>query len=67
MIADKQETREEMIKRWEAEGWLVPTCKSCQEFYSSPGMPSSVFAPSHKAFASCESGQEPHCTCDVCF
>jgi len=63
----KQETREEMLTRWENQGCLVRDCPSCQEFYRSPGMPSNVFAPRHTMSDHCKSGQRPHCTCDTCF
>lgn len=59
--------RAEMISLWEAKGWLDPNCPGCQEFYKSPGLPSDVFAPSHKASNECESGKRAHCTCDTCF
>lgn len=62
-----EETKEEMIKRWEAEGRLDPNCLGCQEFYEYQGKPSSVFAPNHKPSDRCESGKHPHCTCDTCF
>lgn len=62
------ETREEQIKRWEAEGRLDPGCWGCKEwFYSSDQPPSDVFAPRHNASGGCESGKRPHCTCDTCF
>lgn len=61
------ETREEMIARWEKEGYLDPTCLGCKEYYEYPGMPTGVFAPRHSASTRCESGKRPHCTCDTCF
>jgi phage FluMu protein Com len=61
------ETREEMIARWERDGYLDPNCPRCQEFYDSKLTPNLVFAPHHKAKDNCESGKRPHCTCDTCF
>jgi len=63
----EDESREQMIQRWEKEGWLDPKCPSCKEFYDSPRKPCDVFAPNHKANSWCESGKRPHCTCDACF
>lgn len=60
------ETREEQVARWERDGLLDPTCAGCQEFYRS-AMPTSTFAPSHKASDGCQSGKRHHCTCDRCF
>lgn len=60
------ETQEQMVERWEAEGWLDPKCEECREFYTA-AMPTRVFAPHHRASAACESGKRPHCTCDRCF
>jgi len=57
----------EQIQRWEDEGWLVPGCAGCQEYYNSTSRPVDVFAPGHKGSANCESGKRPHCTCDRCF
>ena len=65
--AELKTKREEMIKRWESEGRLSPTCPGCKEFYDYPGLPIDVFAPSHKPSGGCESGKRPHCTCDYCF
>ena len=62
-----RETRDEQVTRFEAEGWLVPGCSGCDEFYSSPKRPTDVFAPSHRVNDWCESGKRPHCTCDRCF
>lgn len=59
------ETREEKIARLEASGELDPECLGCKEFYAHPDV--SPFAPRHKAKTGCESGGEPHCTCDSCF
>jgi hypothetical protein len=61
------ETREQAIARWEASGYLDPSCRGCEQFYLSPKKPFDVFAPGHMASRSCESGKHPHCTCDVCF
>lgn len=61
------ETREEMVKRWEASGWLKQDCARCKKFYASPGKPTDVHGPSHRASDRCESGKRPHCTCDTCF
>lgn len=61
------ETRDEMIERWERDGLLQKGCAGCQEFYDSPKLPSHVFAPNHKPSSGCQSGKRPHCTCDKCF
>lgn len=62
-----QETKEEQIARWEKEGWILPDCAGCKEFYTHPAGPISTFAPRHKASERCESGKRAHCTCAVCF
>ena len=62
-----EETREEMITRWEKQGRLDPNCTLCKEFYDYDGRPCSVFAPNHQPSINCESGKHPHCTCDICF
>lgn len=62
-----EETREEMIARWERDGLLDPNCPGCKEYYDNPGKPTGVFTPSHNASPRCESGKRPHCTCDSCF
>lgn len=59
-------TKAEKIDWMEKNGFLDPNCKGCKERYDAKD-PSSVFAPSHKASPSCESGKRPHCTCDACF
>ena len=64
-----KETIEERIARLEKDGFLDPNCKSCIEiFYPAykQGM-TRVFAPSHKPSSRCQSGKQPHCTCDTCF
>jgi hypothetical protein len=66
-MKNPSETREQMISRWEKEGWLDPTCLGCKEIYEHEGMPTSVFAPSHEASSLCKSGKKPHCTCNTCF
>lgn len=59
------ETRTQALARWEADGMLDPSCKSCQEwFYAVDRLPQDVHAPRHKASRNCESGGRPHCTCD---
>jgi len=62
-----EETREEMIARWERMGSMSPNCHGCRDRYDSSLKPSEVFAPSHQPSQRCESGKQPHCTCDVCF
>ena len=68
------ETRDEMIQRWEKEGRLNPDCRFCQdEYYAKKSLPSDVFAPRHEGSKNCESGslasggRNSHCTCDTCF
>lgn len=61
-----EESKADMIKRWESEGRLDPNCPSCKEFYTA-AKPTSVFAPNHKPSDRCESGKHPHCSCDTCF
>jgi len=60
------ETREQMIARWESEGWLVPDCPGCRERYEAK-MPTDVFGPRHTASSRCESGKREHCSCGTCF
>lgn len=68
MSGGAEETREEMIARWEAAGLLDPACGLCQEdFYASDRLPCDVWAPRHRSGAACQSGGHPHCTCDSCF
>ena len=61
------ETREQMIERWEREGWLDKNCNGCQIYYDNPSFPNQVFSPRHEANNNCESGKHNHCTCDICF
>jgi hypothetical protein len=63
-----EETREEMLRRWEAEGLCDPTCSGCAIYYETPDKrPSQIMHPHHVPSKSCESGKHPHCTCDTCW
>lgn len=45
-----------------------PTCATCQRYYAEHMKKGSApFAPHHRASAGCESGKQPHCTCDRCW
>ena len=66
-VEEARETRLEQTTRWEDEGWLVPDCPGCAVFYAGPEQPMDIFAPGHRRNQWCESGKQPHCTCDRCF
>ena len=68
--------RAEKIARLEQDGRLDPDCPSCRAteyphyrivWTPEPHGNRPPFAPPHKPSRRCQSGQHPHCTCDVCF
>lgn len=62
-----QETREEMLARWESQGTLFPECPGCRRFYESPDLPCNVEGPRHVPVKACKSGGLLHCTCEMCY
>ena len=59
--------RAAVIAALERQGAIKPDCRECQEAFYKSSSPESAFYPRHTAMVSCQSGRDPHCTCDTCF
>jgi hypothetical protein len=64
MVRDLMETRDQVVKRWERNGFLDPNCEFCREWFYPAEDLNRVHAPSHKAFVF---GHRAHCSCAKCF